>query len=123
MNLELHRYKRTSDRVLGVMCVDERQCYHTLEPVNCIPAGTYDVRVSWSPRFKCLLPEVLNVPGRTGIRIHSGNYPKDTSGCILVGRERFSDYITNSKAALTDLLQIFRIHEKETHTIRIIDCC
>jgi len=32
------------------------------------------------------LPEILNVKGFTGIRIHSGNTAKDSLGCILVGK-------------------------------------
>ena len=126
MNLVLLRYPKASDRVLGILLqVDYRTGYacafcSTLEPLNCIPAGTYQVRVSWSPRFQCLLPEIINVPGRTGIRIHAGNYPKDTTGCILVG-ELCSDYITQSKFTLNELMKEFQLYAYETHTIRIID--
>ena len=38
-----------------------------------------------SPRFGEVLPLIGNVVGRTGIRIHACNYPRDTAGCILVG--------------------------------------
>ena len=38
-----------------------------------IPKGTYEVVLSMSNRFKKLLPEVLNVSGFTGVRIHTGN--------------------------------------------------
>ena len=62
----------------------------TLEPDSfgshpCIPAGEYRVCITYSPRFHRDLPLVMDVPNRSGIRIHPGNYPKDTSGCILVG--------------------------------------
>ena len=120
MIIELQRTTFSTDRVLGVMSVNRIPLYNTLEPANCIPAGTYEVRLTWSPRFKRWLPEVMNVPGRTGIRIHAGNYPQNTKGCILVG-ELFSDYIINSVQALNDLLLRFRNHEKEKHIIRIED--
>lgn len=50
-----------------------------------IPQGKYKVILSRSPRFKRVLPEVLNVEGFTGIRIHRGNKAEHTEGCILVG--------------------------------------
>ena len=49
-----------------------------------IPCGTYPIRVTWSPRFKRMLPIVLNVPGRNGIRVHRGTKPEHSRGCILV---------------------------------------
>jgi hypothetical protein len=37
-----------------------------------------------SLKFGRKLPELLNVPDRTAIRIHRGNLVKDTEGCILI---------------------------------------
>ena len=48
-----------------------------------IPAGTYPVEYTWSPKFKKPLPEILNVPNRSGIRIHRGTLPEHSHGCIL----------------------------------------
>ncbi len=73
-----------------------------------IPAGRYQVIFSYSQRFKKVLPEVLNVPFFSGIRIHVGNWTKDTDGCILVGLERKGSALVSSRAAmklLTDELQ------------------
>lgn len=50
-----------------------------------IPSGRYKVVMSYSPKFKKVLPEVLDVKGYSGIRIHWGNTAKDTLGCILPG--------------------------------------
>jgi hypothetical protein len=69
-----------------------------------IPAGRYAIKVNYSPRFNMVLPILQDVPGFTGIRIHSGNDHEDTSGCILVGRTRAEDWIGESKAALGDLM-------------------
>jgi len=48
-----------------------------------IPAGTYRLKHTWSPRFKKFLPILLNVPDREGIRIHRGTLPEHSRGCIL----------------------------------------
>lgn len=61
-----------------------------------IPYGIYKVRLSYSPKFKRILPELLNVPGYKGIRIHRGNSDEDTLGCLLVGKLIRQGYITKS---------------------------
>jgi hypothetical protein len=49
-----------------------------------IPEGTYPLDKTYSPKFKKFLPEVQNVPERTGIRIHGGSIPEHSTGCILL---------------------------------------
>lgn len=68
-----------------------------------IPSGKYRVEITWSPRFGKLMPILLDVPNFTGIRIHSGNKPEDTEGCILVGLEKKKDWIGRSKEAYLKL--------------------
>ena len=52
--------------------------------ISCIPEGEYEVHRIYSPKFgKCF--HIQDVPGRSEILIHKGNYNKDTHGCILVG--------------------------------------
>lgn len=71
-----------------------------------IPTGTYRVVLSYSDRFQALLPELLGVADRTGIRIHAGNTKADTTGCILVGRYRAGmGEIADSRAALAIVLR------------------
>ena len=49
-----------------------------------IPAGTYPLRLTWSPRFKKQMPLIDEVPDREGIRIHMGTKPEHSQGCVLV---------------------------------------
>ena len=82
----------------------------SLHPTNhlhpkAIPAGRYDVAVTWSPKFKRWLPLLLNVPYRSGIRIHAGNNPEDSSGCILVGQALVTGHVYNSRSTLEKLMQ------------------
>lgn len=64
-----------------------------------IPYGRYEVGISYSNRFKKLMPIVFNVPGFSGIRIHSGNTEEDTEGCPLVGLSRSTDAVLQSRIA------------------------
>lgn len=65
---------------------------------SCIPIGNYKTIKHNSPTFgKCF--KVLNVPGRSDILFHRGNYNKDTKGCILVGK----DFIDINQDGTTDI--------------------
>ena len=49
-----------------------------------IPAGTYPVESTWSPKFKKFLPLIKDVPERDGIRIHKGTISEHSKGCVLL---------------------------------------
>ena len=83
-----------------------------------IPYGTYKIEISYSPRFKRMLPRLLNVRHFDGILIHAGNTAKDTHGCILVGRNTEKGKVTNSKATFDRLFTLMK-NEKDI-TINII---
>lgn len=52
--------------------------------VSRIPAGVYQVKKRHSPKFNEHF-HILDVPGRSWILIHQGNYYTQIRGCILVG--------------------------------------
>ena len=82
---EVHYYfnKRT-----GKVCERLTPICPTLENADyLIPALVYKVSVTQSPRFKRLMPVLLQVPNRSGIRIHRGTLPEHSKGCILVSAE------------------------------------
>lgn len=87
--------------------------------ITCIPYGTYKVIISFSQRFQKPLPLLLDVPGFSGVRIHSGNTPADTEGCILVGTGRSNGSITNSRLAFTGLFEALEAAGGENVTIEI----
>ena len=79
----------------------EGQEIATLENADyIIPDGTYPVSVTFSPRFQKNLPLIDKVPGRSGIRIHTGTIPEHSKGCVLVSardKEKIIEYLTKNK--------------------------
>lgn len=73
-----------------------------IKGVTAIPAGTYDVTIDMSTRFKREMPHILDVPGFEGVRIHTGNTDEDTEGCLIVGT-RYGHCVTKSRDAFSEL--------------------
>ena len=71
-----------------------------------IPTGIYTVKITYSPKYKKLMPLVDNVKGYQGIRIHSGNTHKDTSGCLLVGKNKEVGKVLESRKTFNALYKI-----------------
>lgn len=99
MDLHVVREITVGDTTMGEMLKDGKHFGWTLEDrvrpdgekvpgATAIPAGRYRVVVSYSNRFKRLMPELLNVPRFSGVRIHGGNTHVDTHGCILLAKNR-----------------------------------
>ena len=70
---------------------------------TCIPAGRYEMAITFSEKFKKLLPLLMDVPVFAGIRIHSGNIAANTEGCLLTGQTKSADFVGGSRAAFTAL--------------------
>lgn len=90
--LKLVRCFNCDDATFGVLAIDNRPMFTTLEDawrnnermVSCIPEGKYIIVRHKSPKFgECFL--VKDVPNRSDILIHAGNTDADTHGCILLG--------------------------------------
>ena len=126
MRLILKRLYLKTDYTIGKLYMDGKYFCDTLEDQvrdltkekkipgkTAIPAGTYEIVVNVSPRFKRKLPRLLDVPGFDGILIHRGNTAEDTAGCILVGENRERGKIINSTRYEVQLTGILgRVQEK-----------
>ena len=119
MQLKVTRNPSKDGATIGSFLIDGGFQYYSLEDVvrevagqpvsqwkvqnqTAIPRGTYEVIIDFSTRFQRDMPHVLNVPGFTGIRIHSGNTDADTDGCILLGTTRTDNEVLNSRVAFDD---------------------
>lgn len=137
MNLTLKRLNLTPNYTEGELYVNGVYFCKTLEDTNrdlnkngqfdnnekkvygetCIPYGKYKVILSYSPKFKRELPEILEVPNFQGIRIHRGNKVADTLGCILCGEKVKNGYLSNStpyEIKLVELLKQANIRKEES---------
>lgn len=130
MTLILQRTHEVGDTTFGKLYLNDMTFLnYTLEDKvreikikhqTAIPAGTYEIIINKSERFKQMMPLLLNVPGFDGIRIHKGNSAIDTSGCILVGDIVSNDRLLSSTTAyqrLYDLL--YKTLKKDRVFIRI----
>lgn len=125
MKIKVDRIYKGESYTIGKMYLNGEYFCDTLEdairPVKipnetAIPAGTYKVEVTYSPRFKRNLPLLVDVPNYTGIRIHEGSNKDHTSGCILVGfntskgilsdSRKISDQLTNLLESLSEPIEI-----------------
>lgn len=124
MECELKRIYKGEDYTIGELSINGTFFSHTLEDKvrllnsyedkvygeTAIPIGRYKVVLSYSNRFKRILPEILNVDFFKGIRIHAGNHKDNTEGCILVGecRDLEEGFIYNSKKTYKKLFKILK---------------
>ena len=126
IKIQLQRTRRKGKAIVGKMTIpfshfpvaeDEQDAtVATLENADyIIPAGTYHLVRTFSPKFKKQLPLLEDVPDREGIRIHRGSIPEHSKGCILVDMQG---------AALLDIVfnRINTFYEDEEVFIQIEDC-
>lgn len=110
-----------ADRTLGTLIFGSRLFVYTLEPPyyppantrhnskkTAIPYATYRLKFHDSPRFGLQKLYVFDVPRRSGILIHPGNRPADTTGCILPGLNLQNGLLTDSRAAVRLIEQTAR---------------
>lgn len=101
--------------------------FQGLEPTDHIPSGSYLLRLTHSPKFSDkypysthphnYVPLVDGVPGCMGIRIHVGNFPSDTTGCLLLGISTTGFSINKSAIAYSLLLDRIWLLKKQNPNI------
>ena len=101
MEIILQRQETGDQGTFGIMTLSPNVIFHTgelpqkkdIKNLSCIPAGSYSCLWTQSEHFPDGTYQVLDVLGRSGIRIHYGNFcgdvtkgwQSDVLGCILIG--------------------------------------
>ena len=147
MELKLNRIFLGNDFTIGELYVNDKYLMDTLEdkvrelPATCpytpkyqnckckekvyaetaIPAGTYKVKLTYSNKYKKIMPEICNVPHFLGIRIHSGNKSADSSGCVIVGEwdGKTPDWVSNSRVNYNKLYDLLKSASDKKEDINI----
>ena len=111
--ITLKRLDSTEHGVFGHLTMPDFDCV-TLErhDIN-IPCGTYPVELYDSPSRGYKVPMLKNVPNRSYIEIHSGNWETDSKGCILVGKCRDGFAINDSKMTWQAMMKHWPIGQVE----------
>ena len=138
MRLTLKRIANRKDYCIGKLYINGKYFCDTLEDVDrglddsmtesevrelkikgqtAIPTGIYTVLLTYSPKYKKIMPLINNVKGYSGIRIHSGNSSKDTEGCLLVGKNTVVGRLTDSRNTYNALFK--RLQQKGSNKITI----
>ena len=84
MNIIIKRIFKGPNYTIGKLSIDGKYFCDTLEDTvrkpgvkipgkTAIPAGKYKIKLTVSLRFGKLMPRLMDVPGFTGVLIHSGN--------------------------------------------------
>lgn len=108
MRLQLQRKFLTPKSTTGELKIDGVFNCFILEPPKgeSIPDGIFKVVKTWSPKFNKMMYLLEGVPGFEGVRIHPGNQPIDTEGCLLPGLSRADDLVLHSMVATDTLYKI-----------------
>ena len=132
--VNLFRLKRSDQGTEGLLVSEDYNC-RTLElpwrgnqkQISCIPPGEYQVDIRLSNKYGRIY-WVRNIPNRTYVLIHSGNYAGDKSkgfkshvmGCILLGKKQGhlggQVAILNSRVAVRQFMEEL---EYESFKLRI----
>ena len=88
-----------------------------------IPTGTYKLDMntvspkfkdrSWAKPYGGKVPRLLNVKGFEGVLLHVGNSDKDSSGCLLVGKNTVVGMVTDSTNTFKKLMDNYLIPAKK----------
>lgn len=129
MKIELVRIAFKSTYTIGKLYVDDTYFCDVLEDVDrgldssmteseilkkkvkgqtAIPTGHYVINITYSPKYKRMMPLLLDVKGFSGIRIHSGNTAKDTEGCLIVGKNKKVGMVLESRDTYQRLFEMMQ---------------
>lgn len=137
MELKLKRVARQPTYTIGKLYVNGVYFCDTVEDcdrlyfglpkisgITAIPCGRYEVVQNvYSPRFggrspykevcNGFVPRLLNVKNFEGVLIHIGNTAQDSSGCILLGKNKVKGKVLESAVTWKAFMQKYMLPAKK----------
>lgn len=124
--LEIIRLEEGEAGTFGILRIQKQLSFFTLEPqdrenaigISSIPAQQYTCTKYTSQKFGETF-QVQDVPGRSSILFHYGNWQEDTEGCIILGSGILADRrgLKNSREAFDAFMRLMGNHDKLHLTI------
>ncbi len=115
----------TPNSVVSELSIDGKHECYILEPTwrgndnanhvefkTAISETAYKIIVDWSPRFNRMMPHIMALSdyqfgpimfNAAGVRLHWGNFPKDSEACLLCGTTEGADFVGHSVDEFTPL--------------------
>lgn len=135
----LYRFASNDDGTFGVLVFPDGVLCNTIElpwrdnktNISCIPSGEYECEMVYSPS-RGYVYHVKNVPNRSAILIHVGNYGGDASlgkrtdlqGCIAPGMK--IGVLQGQNVVLASRIALTKFHNKlnkQPFTLVVEDLC
>lgn len=141
MIIKIDRKYKKRDYTIGLLFIDGQFYCNTLEDQDlgltsdmkledikrikqfgktAIPTGTYEVDITYSPKFKKDMPLIRNVKGFDGIRIHAGQNASQTQGCVLLGKNDKVGQLSNSRLITNQFYALLEGAIKNNEKITLI---
>lgn len=116
--------KYPNNRTVYVGCSLERGWRNNENNVSCVPEGTYELKLDYSPKFRKKLWELFGVPGRSECKFHAANYWRQLNGCIALGNKH--TYIDNDEdlditSSIVTMAKFHKLMEEATKAKVIIN--
>lgn len=118
MIIKVERLYKKENYTIGSLSINGQWICDTMEPhcidwnkekkikgITAIPEGTYEVEMRKSRKFGKTMPFLKDVPHFTDVMIHTGNIPKHTQGCILVGFNTVRGLVLKSREAFEKIME------------------
>ena len=143
MNITIDRRYKKAAYTIGWLYVEDKRICNVIEDtdrglkqsmptakinqlklagITAIPTGTYEVILTYSPKFasrtwgrkyKGKVPLILGVKGFDACRIHPANKASDVEGCVAVGDNTEVGKLTNSTKRYYELMDKYIIPATE----------